>query len=247
MPSWMVEADFPLKAATSTTPATRYVNTAALNRLLDQFPNWQSNVNAGGYTLSNLGSLLAASASFTGIISSTTSIRLVAASGDLRMMQDANTGFRWLLNNDGTLRLQRTTNNYSAATQPIVFNADSSITIPGALGVGGAITSASADIAGFVGVGLVNSGAARLMVQAGSAGAASLRISDGVNSTIVFDHPSSALARIQVPSGSLKIEGGIYFGTVLPGPYADNAAAVAAGLTAGRLYRDSSNNVKQVQ
>jgi hypothetical protein len=175
------------------------------------------------------------------------SLRVLAASGDIRIMEDANTGFRWLLNGDGTLRLQRTTNNYGAATQPIVVNADSSILIPGELSVGGALDAASADLTGGLGVGIVNSGAARLMVQASSAGGASGRFTDGVNSTIIFDHPSSGVARVQVPSGSLKIDGPIYFGTVLPGPYADNPAAVAAGLTAGRLYRDSSNNVKQVQ
>jgi hypothetical protein len=46
---------------------------------------------------------------------------------------------------------------------------------------------------------------------------------------------------------SCRFYGQIYLNSALPGPYANNAAAVAAGLTAGRLYQDSSNNVKQVQ
>lgn len=68
MPAWMGLSDLPLKAATGTTPASRYLDEAAITRLLAQGSAWPGNVNAGGYTLSNVGAITGASLTSTGAL-----------------------------------------------------------------------------------------------------------------------------------------------------------------------------------
>jgi hypothetical protein len=66
--AWLVLSDptFPTKAATSTTPATKYVDEAALTAVLLQFPTWADNVNANTKNLSNLGQLNFSGSGFIG-------------------------------------------------------------------------------------------------------------------------------------------------------------------------------------
>lgn len=53
----------------------------------------------------------------------------VHAFGTVRIMETTAAGWRWTLNNDSTLRLQRTTNNFSSAVTPLIFNAADNIQI----------------------------------------------------------------------------------------------------------------------
>lgn len=52
-------------------------------------------------------------------------VNVTSASGALSALQSAGgTGFRWRLNNDGTFRLERTTNGFGAVTTPMYVGTD---------------------------------------------------------------------------------------------------------------------------
>jgi hypothetical protein len=65
---------------------------------------------------------------------------------------------------------------------------------------------------------------------------------------LTFYNFSTAASLLTMGDSDIRLgASNITISSSLPGPYADNSAAVSAGLTAGRLYRDSTNNIKQVQ
>ena len=47
-PGWLRQVDLPVDGA-----GRRYIDTANLDQILDQFPNWRADVNAGGHNLYN--------------------------------------------------------------------------------------------------------------------------------------------------------------------------------------------------
>ncbi len=73
-------------------------------------------------------------AAFVGNISMGQTLELVSTFAGVQIMQThGGIGFRWVLNNDGTMRMARTTDGFSTGTFPQVIDASSNTTFGGAV------------------------------------------------------------------------------------------------------------------
>lgn len=248
-----------------------------INSIRNGLITWGGNVSGGGNNLSSVGAISAASGAFTGAVSAasvaatgavsgasasitgaitcgsvvaTTAVRVgsFSAAGSLSVdandatvvIRRANGGTNakiWdIETGSGTLAFRAVNDAYSSALS--ILN----LLRTGEVGLGTAAPTRALHIvrAGAVDVTFaITNGAANTYISTDSTG--STTIQNDQSQPMRFAVGGSERLRVGSATGEFHL-----FGS-LPGPYADNAAAVSAGLGSGRLYRDSSNNVKQVQ
>jgi predicted secreted protein len=105
-----------LIGAYSTTDSLAAVNGIDFSGITFSGSAFKSN----NFSVSQAGAISGASLAATGAITGGTTATLTNAFAAYALLQAAaGTGFRWALSNDGTLRLQRTTDGFSTATVPL--------------------------------------------------------------------------------------------------------------------------------
>lgn len=204
---------------------------------------WGGSVDAASNNLSNVGAITAASVELSGanalyINAVTPTIRIADMADDgYSVYREAATGELNLYGDQTVVSAFRfITTLAGVATEAV------KITNAGNVGIGTGTPAKRLQL--FVagsnecGAALTN-GLANTYLTTDSTGTTTLQNDQA--QAIRFASNSVERLRIGATAGEVYIFG------ALPGPYVDNTAAVAAGLTSGRLYRDSSNNVKQVQ
>lgn len=236
--AWLGVSSLPLKAATATSPAARYIDTNALTTLLDQFPNWRGAVNAGANTLSNV-STLSVNGSATA-----NSVRAVGSLADVRVMHaGGGVGFRFHTPGDGTMHCQRSLDGFATLDQtPIIFNADGSVRF-GSVGVGGSPGAYQVHIKG--------------------AGTPHLRVSDSVdNGYSLFRNATDgiftlsgnqntfcgykfmlSISSVSTEVVSIRSQGRLYLG-VCP-TFANDSAAGSGGVAAGELWQTNDGILRR--
>lgn len=229
-----------------------------LNSMRDDDANWKGNVNAGGFNLSNLGQITGA---------------VMVINGPLTAIHNSYDGItsRGSSNNAISLRIQ---NTFTGARYWNLASSGGGIAPIGCFGIWDDTAGASRlviDVSGNVGIGttvpdsLLNIGGGTAATTLAVYG----NVSGSKNSYVKLrDVAGSAIGLVAGVGGliTMKLEGGSgtsYFngggnvgiGTILPtaklhvvglASYVNNAAAIAAGLTAGAFYIVTSSNPAQV-
>ena len=145
--------------------------------LQGQFPFY----NANGTTLTGTSSLFIAQSGNIGIGTTSPTINLdvngpIRSSNnfaDLRLVQSNGTGFRWALTNDGTLRLQRATDNtFSSAITPLLIDAT------GNVGIGTTTPNSNLEVSGTQAEATASGSSANGILRIGQATAGASRIID---------------------------------------------------------------------
>lgn len=222
---------------------------AFLNNLANDVRAWGGNVNGGGYNLSNVGALTVASISGMLLVSGQTSNEVLRIQGRtdatnhrcFATLYTTNPGFWWELSNESATGDGSTNgfalNERSGAAAVNRFY----ISMGGNVGIGTKSPGVPLEVAGAI---RSYSGGRDFRMVADQGGAAAF--GTYTNDTIIFVANSAEAMRI-TPAGNLAINkpGGTASKLAVVGlaTYANNAAAVSGGLTAGDFYRTSTGQV----